>query len=192
MGFQEIDVLGFSIGGMVAQQLALDYPKLVKRLLLLGTGPRGGGGYDISRAFGRRAHRRRRVSVGRAHSLPTESSQSAGKMLLDRLAWRREGRDDAVSRKTVEAQILALREWGAVPQKDRYLTLKQIPPAHALIVHGNRDAVVNPINALILTAQHIPQSQLIVLPDASHAAFSSAWKQISEAHRPVLFKLTSC
>jgi pimeloyl-ACP methyl ester carboxylesterase len=89
-------------------------------------------------------------------------------MLLDRLAWRREGRDATVSKQTVEAQILALRDWGVVPQKDRYSTLKQIAQ-RTLIVHGNHDVVVNPINALIL-AQHMPKSQLIVLPDASHAA----------------------
>ena len=73
-----------------------------------------------------------------------------------------------VSASTTEAQIEALKEWGAVPATGRYAMLKNIPHP-ALIVHGNKDIVVSPINALIL-AEQLPNAQLIVYPDSSHGA----------------------
>jgi pimeloyl-ACP methyl ester carboxylesterase len=66
------------------------------------------------------------------------------------------------------AQLAAVKEWGSIPASGRYATLKDITHP-TLVVHGNKDIVVAPINALIL-AEHLPNAQLIVYSDSSHAA----------------------
>jgi pimeloyl-ACP methyl ester carboxylesterase len=66
------------------------------------------------------------------------------------------------------AQLAAIREWGAIPSTNRYATLKNITH-QTLIVHGNKDVVVGPLNALIL-AERLPNAQLIVYSDSSHGA----------------------
>jgi pimeloyl-ACP methyl ester carboxylesterase len=167
MDFQQIDIVGFSLGGMIAQQIALDDSKIVRRLILLGTGPRGGEGMTFTEL----SAEERADPVAfllAAFFTTTESSRAAGKAYVERLAWRRENRDKPVSRQTAEAQLAAIREWGAVPSSNRYATLKNISQK-TLIVQGSRDIVVQPINALIL-AQHLPNAQLIVYPDSSHGA----------------------
>ena len=66
------------------------------------------------------------------------------------------------------AQLAAIREWGIIPATGRYATLQKITHP-TLIVHGNKDIVVDPVNALIL-AEHLPNAQLIVYSDSSHGA----------------------
>ena len=87
---------------------------------------------------------------------------------MKRLTSRTEDRDLPVSRDSAVAQLAAIREWGRIPPTDRYATLKHITHP-TLIVHGNKDSVVAPINAFML-AEHLPDAQLIVYPDASHGA----------------------
>ena len=165
MDFKEITIVGFSIGGMIAQQMALDYPKLVHRLILLGTGPRGGEGMTFTELSAEESA----DPVGfllAAFFAPTETSQAAGRAYLERLAWRRENRDKPVSTQTSEAQLAAIKEWGVVPSSNRYATLKNISQK-TLVVHGNKDIVVQPINALLLS-EHLPNAQLVVYADSSH------------------------
>jgi pimeloyl-ACP methyl ester carboxylesterase len=66
------------------------------------------------------------------------------------------------------AQLAAIREWGTIPASGRYATLQKIRHP-TLIVHGNKDVVVGPLNALIL-AEQLPNAQLIVYSDSSHGA----------------------
>jgi pimeloyl-ACP methyl ester carboxylesterase len=99
---------------------------------------------------------------------PTDASQAAGRAYLKRLVARTRDRDLPVSTKAAEAQLHAIREWGAVPSSDRYATLPKIKHP-TLVVHGTRDIVVQPVNAFIL-AEHLPDAQLIMYPDVSHGA----------------------
>jgi pimeloyl-ACP methyl ester carboxylesterase len=75
-----------------------------------------------------------------------------------------------VSKQAALAEAAAIREWGVIPQTDRFVMLGNIHHP-TLIVHGNKDVVIKPINAFLL-AEHLPNAQLIMYPDASHAAFS--------------------
>jgi pimeloyl-ACP methyl ester carboxylesterase len=84
------------------------------------------------------------------------------------LAARSRDRDRPVSPKTAEAQLHAIRQWGAVPPSDRYSTLQKIKHP-TLVVAGIKDIVVQPVNAFIL-AEHLPDAQLIMYPDSSHGA----------------------
>jgi pimeloyl-ACP methyl ester carboxylesterase len=167
LGLKAIHVVGFSLGGMIAQQLALDHPHLIQRLILFGTGPRGGEGMTFTELSPEEQADPVAFLLGAFFS-PSESSQAAGREYMKRLQSRNEDRDLPVSRNSAVAQLAAIREWGTIPPTGRYATLKNITHP-ALIVHGNKDIVVAPINALIL-AEHLPNAQLIVYSDSSHGA----------------------
>jgi pimeloyl-ACP methyl ester carboxylesterase len=167
LGLKKINVVGFSLGGMIAQQMALDHPGRVNRIILLGTGPRGGEGMTFTElSADERADPAQFLLA--AFFSPSDASQEAGRAYLYRLAARTHDRDRPVSPKTAEAQLRAIREWGAVPPRDRYATLPRITQP-TLVVHGAKDIVVQPMNAFIL-AQHLPNAQLIMYPDSSHGA----------------------
>jgi pimeloyl-ACP methyl ester carboxylesterase len=166
LGLKEIDVMGHSLGGMIAQQLALDHPKLVRHIILVGTGPRGGEGMTFTELSIDEMRADPENTLLTAFFSPTETSQSAGKAFIQRLKARKEDRDPLVSLESTQAQLKALKEWGTIPGNDRYAYLKNIKHT-ILVVSGNNDIVVMPINSLIL-AQHLPNAQLIVYPDSSH------------------------
>ena len=165
LGLKAIYIVGFSLGGMIAQQLALDHPHLVQRLILLGTAPRGGEGLTFTELSAEEQADPVAFLLGAFFS-PSETSQAAGREYMKRLDSRKRDRDLPVSRNSAVAQLAAIREWGIIPPSDRYTTLKNITHP-TLIIHGNKDVVVAPINALIL-AEHLPNAQLIVYADSSH------------------------
>jgi pimeloyl-ACP methyl ester carboxylesterase len=87
---------------------------------------------------------------------------------MKRLESRKEDPDRPVSRDSAVAQLAAIREWGAIPKTGRFSNLKQITQP-TFIVHGNKDIVVMPVNALLL-AENLPNATLIVYSDSSHGA----------------------
>jgi pimeloyl-ACP methyl ester carboxylesterase len=169
LDLMSFDVMGFSLGGMIAQQLAQDHPDMIRRVILLGTGPRGGEGMTFTELSADELGDPVALLLG-AFFTPSEASQGAGRAYIERLKLRTAGRDAPISEKTAGAQLEAIREWGAIPSTDRYAMLDRIRQP-VLVVHGNKDVVVMPINALIL-AQHLPEAQLVMYPDASHGAQS--------------------
>ena len=177
LGLKQIYVVGFSLGGMIAQQFALEHPELVERLILLGTGPRGGEDMTFTELSPEEAADPVAFLLAAFFS-PSEASQAAGREYLKRLESRKDDRDLPVSRDSAVAQLAAIREWGTIPDTGRYVTLKSITQP-TLIVHGNKDIVVTPINAFIL-AEHLPNAQLIMYPDSNHAAFSQHRKAFLE------------
>src|SRR5216117_923037 len=129
LGLKRVDVLGFSIGGMVAQEITLQAPDLVRRLILVGTGPRGGEGMAsltqvAQRIFGATYDPPEHLWLAVLFS-PSEAGQNAGKAFLKRKHLRQEGRDPEVSDKVSPAQIAAMDKWG-VQQKGSYDYLKTI------------------------------------------------------------------
>ena len=167
LGLKRFNVVGFSLGGMIAQQMALDRPDRVNRIILLGTGPRGGEGMTFTELSAEERADPDQFLLTAFFS-PTDASQAAGRAYLKRLATRTRDRDLPVSTKTAEAQLHAIREWGAAPPSDRYATLQKIKHP-TLVVHGTKDIVVQPVNAFIL-AERLPNAQLIMYPDSSHGA----------------------
>jgi pimeloyl-ACP methyl ester carboxylesterase len=163
------DVVGFSLGGMIAQQLAFEYPDMIRRMILMGTGPRGGEGMTFTELSTDLLADPVALLMS-AFFTPSEASKAAGQAYIERLKLRVTDRDAPVSVKAAGAQLEAIREWGSIPSTDRYAMLPRIHQ-RTLIVHGSKDIVVMPINAFLL-AQHLPDAQLVMYPDASHGAQS--------------------
>jgi pimeloyl-ACP methyl ester carboxylesterase len=163
------DIVGFSLGGMIAQQLAVEQPDMLRRIILLGTGPRGGEGMTFTDLSVDELDDPVSLLMN-AFFTPSDVSKAAGHAYLGRLKLRAADRDKPVSKKAATKQLEAIREWGAIPSENRFAMLGQIQQP-TLIVHGNKDVVVVPINAFLL-AEHLPNAQLIMYPDASHGAQS--------------------
>src|SRR4029077_12467329 len=136
---KQVDLLGFSIGGFVAQELTLQAPDLVRRLVLVGTGPRGGEGMatltpEAQRIFGA-SYAEPDLMWQHVHFDATETSQAAGAAFLRRLRLRRENRDPGVNEKVAPAQLEALSKWGAPREKPyEYLHAIQQP---TLVINGD-------------------------------------------------------
>lgn len=166
-----VDLFGFSMGGHVVQQIAVDRPELVRRLVLVGTGPRGDDGMDqlapdVAPLFGT-AHEPQDLMWLPIFFSPSEASQSAGRRFLERIRARADDRDVPVSEATVAVHLAAAREWGA-PAPDSFEYLRGIPHP-ALVVNGSNDVVVPTINSYILQ-QNLPNAELILFPDSNHGS----------------------
>lgn len=166
MGFQKVDLLGFSLGGMVAQEIVLKEPQLVGKMVLAGTGPAGGEGirsvagvtfYDMLRGFFTGQDPKQFLFFTR-----TPNGIEAGKAFLARLQERTENRDKEISVSAFLAQLEALRVWGQKAPTD--LSVIQQP---VLMVNGDDDRMVPTVNTRDL-ARRLPNSQLIIYPDAGH------------------------
>jgi pimeloyl-ACP methyl ester carboxylesterase len=167
----QVDVLGFSLGGLIAQEVAITTPKLVRRLVLVGTGPRGGEGMaaltpEAQAVFGGRYENPDHVWLG-AFFTPSKASQAAGHKYLRRFRLRTDGRDPEVNEKVAPAQLEALSRWGA-PRQNPYEYLKEIAQS-TLVVNGSNDVLVYTVNSFILQ-QNIPHAQLILYPDSNHGS----------------------
>jgi pimeloyl-ACP methyl ester carboxylesterase len=171
LGLKQVDVLGFSIGGLVAQEITLQAPELVRRLVLVGTGPRGGEAMatltpEAQEIFGAPYDPPEELWL-RVHFTPSRASQAAGRRFLERFRRRQEHRDPPVNDRVAPAQIEALGKWGA-KQKDGYEYLKAIQQP-TLVVNGDNDVIIYSINSWILQ-QNISNAQLIIYPDANHGS----------------------
>jgi pimeloyl-ACP methyl ester carboxylesterase len=171
LGLQQVDVLGFSIGGFVAQEITLQAPELVRRLVLVGTGPRGGQDMatltpEAQQIFGATYKVPEEIWL-KVHFTDSEASQAAGREFLKRLLRRAENRDPAVNEKVAPAQIEAIGKWG-VQREGSYEYLKTIAQP-TLVINGDNDVIIYSINSWILQ-QNISNAQLIIYPDANHGS----------------------
>jgi pimeloyl-ACP methyl ester carboxylesterase len=171
LGHSTVDALGFSIGGFVAQEIAGQAPSLVRKLILVGTGPRGGAGMasltpEAQQIFGATYEEPDHLWLA-VHFTKSEASQAAGREFLKRFRLRKENRDREVNEKVAPAQLEALGKWGIQLSKS-YEYLKTIHQP-TLVVNGGRDVIVYPTNSFILQ-QQLPNAQLILYPDANHGS----------------------
>jgi pimeloyl-ACP methyl ester carboxylesterase len=171
VGLTQVDVLGFSLGGLVAQELAVAEPELVRRLILLGTGPRSGEGMasltpEAQKIFGARYDEPDHLWL-KVFFTPSEVSQAAGRAYLKRFRLRVDDREPEVSDKVAPAQLEALAKWGA-PRENPFEYLKAIAQP-TLVVNGDSDVIIYSVNSWILQ-QHLPNAQLILYPDANHGS----------------------
>jgi len=184
LGLSTIDVLGFSIGGYIAQALTLRHPAIVRRLMLVGTGPRGGEpSQDPKTAeYGASADPKTGESGLEAFLYlffrPSATSQAAGKAFWERRHLRKDDVDPPSSPQTMKAQRAAITAWREV-HGERYSELENIEQP-TLVVNGNHDVMIPTINAYTLS-QNIPRAQLIVYPDSGHGSLFQ-FPQLFAAH----------
>jgi pimeloyl-ACP methyl ester carboxylesterase len=175
LGLKQIDLLGFSIGGMVAQQIVVDRPELVRRLILVGTAPRNldagnGQGHitpETAAVFGASYNPPENLWL-KVFFTDSDESQAAGRAFLKRYLSRTQNPDAPVSDRVAPAQIAAVGNWGTLPG-ERFAYLRSIKQP-TLIVSGNHDVIVYTVNSLYLV-QNLPNAKLILYPDANHGSW---------------------
>ena len=165
LGIGKTDILGYSLGGKVAQEIAVQAPDLVRKLILVGTGPRGAdtaaskSAEIFSAAYDPPEH----LWIA-AHFLPNATGRAAGLKYLERKHLRQD-RSPEVSEVAAAAQYAAI-----VSSNEKtegvwdYLAEIHQP---TLVVDGSNDLIIPTINGFTLQ-QHLPNAQLIVYPDSSH------------------------
>jgi pimeloyl-ACP methyl ester carboxylesterase len=164
-GFTQVDLFGFSMGGMVAQEIVLKEPQLVRKMVLTGTGPRGGKHisapwltfYDMTRGFFTGQDAKQFLFFTR-----TPTGIEAGKAFLARLKERTENRDKEIAVSAFLDQLSALSAWEAEPPADLSVVTQPV-----LIANGDNDRMVASENSPDM-AKRFPNSQLIIYPDAGH------------------------
>ena len=166
LGLDRVDVFAFSLGGMVAQALIGKHPDLVRKLILAGTGPRGGKGMakvarvtylHILRAALVRADPKEFLFFNR-----NAAGKLAAKAFIQRLQERRKGRDRPVTIQGFRAQLKAIRNWGRAEPAD-LSTITQ----PTLIANGDHDRMVPSVLSEDLH-RRIPGSNLVMYPDSGH------------------------
>jgi pimeloyl-ACP methyl ester carboxylesterase len=172
LGLTRCDVLGFSLGGMVAQQMVQDRPSIFRRMILVGTAPRGGE--DIMHlekpSLAKHLADPKLRGYGVLQKIffaPTESSQKAGASFVERLAQRKEDLEPASAPKVAAAQMAAFREWEQF-SGERFAHLKSVATP-TLVVNGIHDEMIPVSNSYWLSA-NLPNAMLIVYPDSGHGS----------------------
>jgi pimeloyl-ACP methyl ester carboxylesterase len=164
----QVDLLGFSIGSFVAQEIALRRPALVRRLVLASSAPKGAAGMHgwaptVIGAVGTpQTSPQEYLSVFFAAS---EASQQAGKEALGRMYARTEDRDAMTGWATREAQYDAVCAWG-IPDHSALERVSAIEMP-VFVANGDSDPMILPRYSYLL-AGLIPQARLKVYPDSAH------------------------
>jgi len=172
LGLKICDVLGFSLGGMVAQQMALDRSSVIRRMILAGTAPRGGEDImhlekpSLARHLGNPELKGYAI-LQKLFFAPTPSSQAAGAAFVDRLMQRRQDREPISGPAVAQAQMAAFREWEKVAG-ERFADLKSIRHP-VLVVNGIHDEMIPVSNSCWLSA-NLPNAVLLTYPDSGHGS----------------------
>jgi pimeloyl-ACP methyl ester carboxylesterase len=167
LGLTKVDFLGFSIGGLIAQEIIPQARDLVRRLILVGTGPRGAdmSTSRIAEVFAGVYDPPEHIWLA-SHFSPSASSRAAGLAFLERKLARKD-RDPELTEEAAAAQREAIGKYFA-PAESVLDYLKDIRQP-TLIVNGSTDVMVPTVNSYILQ-QNLPNAQLILYPDANHGS----------------------
>jgi pimeloyl-ACP methyl ester carboxylesterase len=172
LSLRQVDLLGFSLGGMVAQEIALARPALVRKMLLVATAPRGGEDImHLEKPELKRILEDPKLAglkvLGKLFFPPTQASQAAADAFVARLGQRKQDREPVSGPKVAQAQLTAFREWeGAKAERFRYLQRIAQP---CLVVNGVFDDMISVRNSYMLS-EHLPNAMLLTYPDAGHGS----------------------
>lgn len=166
LGYKKVDIIGFSMGAFIAQEILLQEPQLVRKAVLTGTGPAGGEGIknvtkitylDIFR--GLLTFRDPKFYL---FFNTNKNGKKSAKEFLARIKERTENRDKKIGIKSFGNQLKAIHSWGL--QKPQDLSVIKQP---VLIANGDNDRMVPSINTYDL-AKRVSNAELIVYKDAGH------------------------
>jgi pimeloyl-ACP methyl ester carboxylesterase len=166
LGFEQVDLLGFSLGGFIAQVIAQEEPQLVRKIVLAGTGPAGGVGIDKVTPVTIRAMIKGALTFkDPRHYLfftQTPNGQRAARQFLKRLKERTDNRDKAISIRAFRTHLKAIHAWGRQEPSDLSGVRKPV-----LVANGEDDVMVPSSNSVDL-ARRLPNAEVILYTDAGH------------------------
>ena len=188
LGLETIDIFSFSMGGFIAQDLIVKHPDLVRRLVLTGTGPRGGKDidkvarptyWDILRATLTRSDPKEFLFFNR-----NATGKAAGRAFVKRLEQRTVDRDEPVSITALRTQLKAIKKFGRSAPSD-LSTFTQL----TLVANGDADRMVPSVLSEDLH-HRIHGSELIIYPDAGHGGDLPAPRRLRPDRRRVPHRLS--
>ena len=167
LGIRKCDLLGFSLGGFIAQTVAITDPGLFRKIILIGTAPQGTLAlHHFPELTGRAFAKPSGEGYLYIFATPSEKSRKKIKAAMARFAERKDGRDKDVSMPAIQAQTKALTRWGTDP-----ITLNLGSISHpVLIIQGSNDEMMDSPSSLELFRQ-IPNAILTYYPDSAHGSF---------------------
>jgi pimeloyl-ACP methyl ester carboxylesterase len=169
IGLAVFDLFGFSMGGHVAQQIVVDRPELVRKLLLVGTGPRGGEGMaslsDYAIELFTKVYDPQDLMWLPILFGESDAAQAEGRAFLERIRARKD-RDADVTPAAAAAHSAAAGEWGTPGGDQSYLAAITQP---TFVINGSNDIVIPTINSFTLQ-QRIPNARLLLFPDSNHGS----------------------
>ncbi len=186
LGYKQVDIVAFSMGGFITQELLLVEPELVRKIILAGSGPRGGQGVsdvvgltykDIFKG----------VFTFRDPKFylfftQNEVGKSAARDFLKRLKERKENRDKKVKLSVLKAQLKAIKKWGHDQPAD--LSVFKHP---VFIANGDADRMVPTVNSYDM-AKRFPNSQIKIYPNAGHGGIFQYHEEFLKSALPFLTK----
>src|SRR6266581_6386604 len=172
LGIERCDALGFSLGGMVAQQMVLDHPSIFRRMILVATAPRGGE--DIMHLEKPSLAKRIQDPANRGYDVlkkifftSSPASQAAGEAFIRRISQRKDDLDPPSGPKVASAQIAAFREWEGF-KGERFVELRSIRHP-TLVANGVHDEMI-PVSNSYRLSENLPNAVLLTYPDAGHGS----------------------
>ncbi|MEV3901104.1 alpha/beta hydrolase [Mycobacterium sp. NPDC050551] len=166
LGLDKVDLFGFSLGGGVAQLVALQAPELIRRMILAGTGPRGGGGIDKMATIVGGAYLKAALTRSDPRNFlffpRTPEGRRAASEYLGRLEERTMNRDRKISMQARLAQIQAIRRAGRSAPDDLSVITHPV-----LVVNGDDDLMVASSHSADM-ARRLPHAQLTIYPRSGH------------------------
>jgi pimeloyl-ACP methyl ester carboxylesterase len=167
LDLKNVDLLGFSLGGLVAQQLAVDHPELVRKIVLAGTAPQGGE-ERLLKVLGE-AFSQKDLSDPKLYLFFTrsEASQAAGRAFLARINSRKVDRDPPSGEEITNPQAKAIISWCA--NKDPEHSILKAISQPVLVVNGSNDIMLPTENSYVMF-KHLRNAKLILYPDSGHGA----------------------
>ncbi|MGH8446446.1 MAG: alpha/beta fold hydrolase [Solimonas sp.] len=166
LGFKQVDLLGFSLGGGVAQMVALQAPELVRRMILAGTGPRGGGGIEEITKVAVIAYIKAALTLSDARNFlffpRNPDGKRAAKDYFARLKERSKNRDKKISFQARRAQLKAIMTAGTSMPDDLSVVTQPV-----FVVNGDNDLMVASSHSADM-ARRLPNSKLTIYPNSGH------------------------
>jgi pimeloyl-ACP methyl ester carboxylesterase len=172
LGVKTCDVLGFSLGGMVAQVMAIERPSIFRRMILVGTAPRGGEDVMHLDKPTLAPHLQNPNLKGyqvlqKIFFAPSASSQAAGAAFIERLMQRKVDREPPSGPAVAQAQMTSFRKWEHV-SGERFAELKKITQP-VLVMNGVFDEMI-PVRNSYFLVEHLSNAVLLAYPDAGHGS----------------------
>ena len=167
LGLSQVDLLGYSLGGCVAQQIAAGHGRLVRKLMLVGTAPQGGEEHLLAVLQDAFSHTEAPDIRLPLFFTKSSASQSAGLAFLMRVKSRIEDRDTDSGKAVTDPQAKALITWCAAPDPEHAMLRAIAQPV--LVVCGSHDTMLPADNAYTMF-KALSNAQLVLYPDSGHGA----------------------